>query len=100
MKPQQARDSTVIKRLAWLAALLVVLRVFAWELHNAVAEHPIGETCQVCIAADRSDDALVATASVVQAATSDSATPRAPVSPPRAAAALRPPPRGPPSSRC
>lgn len=45
-------------RLALLAALLIVARVAAWEIHAVSAEHAPLHDCAVCLHADRTQDGL------------------------------------------
>jgi hypothetical protein len=88
-----------IERLALLAALLVVVRVLGWELHQLTAPHVPGETCEVCLVGERGGDAIPAAATgtpaLPQAAAPFAAFSRLP----RATVAPCPPARGPPSSQ-
>jgi hypothetical protein len=47
-----------LERFAWLAIALVVVRVLGWELHLVVEKHQPGESCEVCLVAERTGDAL------------------------------------------
>jgi hypothetical protein len=57
-----------LQHFAWLAMALVVLHVLGWELHLAVEQHPPGESCEVCLLAERTGDALAASATQSPAA--------------------------------
>ncbi|HRP34306.1 MAG TPA: hypothetical protein PLI48_00355 [Gammaproteobacteria bacterium] len=99
MKQQTAILPTCLQRFAWMVALVVVLRVVAWDLHHAFDLH--GESdprCQVCLVMERGGDG-VAPVTVVAVACPCGPAPLpmvsalVPVAP-----ALGPLPRGPPSS--
>jgi hypothetical protein len=47
-----------LQHFAWLAIALVAVRVLGWELHLVVEQHQPGESCEVCLVAERSGDAL------------------------------------------
>jgi hypothetical protein len=96
--PAHARTS--IRRLAWLAALLVVLRVFAIELHDAVADHPIGESCVACVVAERGGEALAAGGAEVALPRPSALAPRLSPGLAGATVVLRPPARAPPLFPC
>jgi hypothetical protein len=49
-----------LQHFAWLAIALVAVRVLGWELHLVVEQHQPGESCEVCLVAERSGDALAA----------------------------------------
>ena len=85
------------QRLALAFALLVVLRVVAWDLHHAHQAHSADETCEVCLVFERNVDGMpskcgkpalqrVSVLPVVRQATLPGAEPHA-----------SPLPRGPPS---
>lgn len=87
-----------LKRLALLAALLLVLRFLALDLHHVVADHQVGEPCELCLVLERGGNAVAQAAvpftpQVVIISGAILASP-APV----LAAAWLPPPRGPPAS--
>lgn len=99
MKRQPAFLPTGLQRFAWMVALVVVLRVIAWDLHQALDLHAESDQrCPVCLVMERGSDGVlpVAVAAVV--------SPCWPAPPPMAAGlvpvATAPGPlsRGPPSS--
>ena len=56
-------DKTHSKRnLAAAAILLAMIAQFAMLTHSVLVEHSPGEHCETCIAQDRTDDAVVASA--------------------------------------
>lgn len=96
MMQQPERASLRLKRLAVLATLLVVVRVLGWELHQLAAPHVPGQTCEVCLVAERCGDAIPTSAAAPE--------PLRAVAPVRGYASLPwttlapcPPARGPPS---
>lgn len=99
MKPRNPPRSIRIERLALLAVLLVLVRVLGWELHQLASPHVLGETCEVCLVAERSGDALpveaTGTPALPQAAVPHAAFSRHL----RATNAPCPPARGPPPSQ-
>lgn len=97
MMQSSKRTSLRLEHLALLAALLVVVRVLGWELHQLAAPHAPGQACEVCLVAERCGDALP-TAPAVAPEQRQMAPPAAGFSSlPRAIVAPCPPARGPPS---
>jgi hypothetical protein len=49
-----------LKRLAWMAVLIVVLRIAAWDLHHVLDQHDYQSNayCDVCLVAERGGDAI------------------------------------------
>lgn len=99
MKRQPAFLPTSLQRFAWMVALVVVLRVFAWDLHHALDLHvESDQRCQVCLVMERGSDG------VPPAAAAAVAMPCGPAPLPMiaglipAASVPGPLPRGPPSS--
>lgn len=88
-----------IERLALLAVLLVLVRVVGWELHQLASPHVPGETCEVCLVAERGGDAIPVAATGVPALPQDAARADACSCLPRATIAPCPPARGPPHSQ-
>ncbi len=99
MKQQTAFLPTCLQRFAWMVALVVVLRVVAWDLHHALDLHAESDPrCQVCLVMERGGDgvltvAVVAVASPCGPAPLPMVSAFVPVAP-----APGPLPRGPPSS--
>lgn len=97
MTQHSSTSSRRLRRLALLAALLVVVRVLGWELHQVAAPHVPGQSCEVCLVAERCGDALP-TPLAVPPVPRQMAPPAAGLaSLPRAIVAPCPPARGPPS---
>lgn len=99
MKPLNPLRRFRIERLALLAVLLVLVRVVGWELHQLASPHVPGETCEVCLVAERGGDALPVAAAGVPAPAQDAATVDACCCLSRATIAPCPPARGPPLSQ-
>lgn len=87
-----------LTRFAWMAALVVVLRFVAWDLHHALDAHDtqVEEACELCLVFERGGDCGNANAAPGR-------PPAAPAGPghesPSSGHALLapcPPPRGPP----
>lgn len=59
---QQPRTSGLrLERFAVLVALVVVLRLLAWDLHHALDFHAdAGERCEVCMVMERGGDGVAA----------------------------------------
>lgn len=99
MQRPKTKADLRLMRFAWMAALVVVLRVVAWDLHHALDAHDLQaeETCQLCLVFERGGDCGIAdgAAGLPPAAL---ATPghESPSSG-HAALAPCPPPRGPPA---
>jgi hypothetical protein len=87
-----------MKRLALLAALLLVLRFLAIDLHHAVADHQVDEPCELCLVIERGGNAVAHAATPLVTQPDVIAGAFLASSPPVLAVALRPPPRGPPAS--
>jgi hypothetical protein len=87
-----------MKRLALLAALLLVLRFMALDLHHAVADHQVDEPCELCLVVERGGNAVaqVTTPLPPRLVIVTAAFPA--LLPPALAAPWLPPPRGPPAS--
>jgi hypothetical protein len=85
-------------RLAWMVALLVVLRFGAWELHQSLDHHDDVQPCQVCLVLERTGDgAPVSVGKPLPVPTAEPLQTRQSLAP-AAAAAPCPLPRGPPPS--
>lgn len=97
MTQHPSMSSRRLRRLALLAALLVVVRVLGWELHQLSAPHVSGQACEVCLVAERCGDALPATLAVVPVLPRMAPSAAGSASLPRAIVAPCPPARGPPS---
>lgn len=98
MKPASTTASRGIKRLAFLAMLVLVLRFVAVDWHQAAAHHAADEPCEVCLVVERGGTGLAA---VLPAAPNLAPLPAPPVPATCVAAAGPAPaplPRGPPSS--
>lgn len=99
MNQRTAILPTCLQRFALVVALVVVLRVVAWDLHHALDLHAESDLrCQVCLVMERGADG------VLPVAVATVAPPFGPAPLPRAvgllpvAPAPGPLPRGPPSS--
>lgn len=99
MRPTRTMPSRDIKRLAFLAMLVLVLRFVAVEWHQAAAHHAADEPCEFCLVVERSGTGMAPlVAATLQLVPSPA--PQIPAARPIAAGPrLAPPPRGPPSSR-
>lgn len=99
MNQRTAILPTCLQRFALMVALVVVLRVIAWDLHHALDLHAESEPrCQVCLVMERGGDGVLpVTAAAVASTCGPAPLPMAagivPVAP-----APGPLPRGPPSS--
>jgi hypothetical protein len=60
MKQQHASRHRRLTRFAWMVALVVVLRVVAWDLHLGFDLHDPDEQCQVCLVLERGGDGVIA----------------------------------------
>jgi hypothetical protein len=98
MKQQQPAQPARLERYALAVAVLVVLRLFAWELHLGLDVHAgAEERCTVCLVMERGGDAITPAAGKLPAS--------APAAMPCATQSLHvrgerapcPLPRGPPS---
>jgi hypothetical protein len=59
MKRHRSPQATRLARYALAVAVLVVLRLFAWDLHLALDAHAeTGEGCAVCLVMERGGDAV------------------------------------------
>lgn len=88
-----------LQRFAWMVALVVVLRVFAWDLHHAFDLHAeVGETCQVCLVMERGGDGVTPTTCEPGVAPCGQAPRHQAAGPILVATLPCPLPRGPPSS--
>ncbi|MGI9308975.1 MAG: hypothetical protein ACR2P6_06920 [Gammaproteobacteria bacterium] len=47
------------RRLTVIALVLATVAQFAMVTHAVMAEHSLGEHCEICVGQDRSDDALI-----------------------------------------
>jgi hypothetical protein len=99
MKPPNPLRRVRIERLALLAVLLVLVRVLGWELHQLASPHVPGETCEVCLVAERGGDAIPVAAAGAPMLSQDAAKADACSCLPRASIAPCPPARGPPPSQ-
>lgn len=98
MKQQQPAQPPRLARYALAVAVLVVLRLFAWDLHLALDAHAeTDERCAVCLVMERGGDAVAPAAgkSLVSAPASAPDGTRSFYLP--GERALGPLPRGPPS---
>lgn len=94
-QPHTARTRH-LARLAWIGALVLVLRLAGAELHHVLEAHDPGEACEACLVLERGGHALPSTAAAVALPPpANTAAARAPA-PPVAALILAPLPRGPP----
>lgn len=99
MKRQPAILPAALQRFALMVALVVVLRVVAWDLHHALDLHAEqDQRCQVCLVMERGGDGVPELTTVALAPASGPAplpTAARLIPIPRAPGPL---PRGPPSS--
>jgi hypothetical protein len=52
-----------LQRFAWMVALVVLLRVAAWDLHHVLDFHAdTGERCQACLVMERGGDGVAPSA--------------------------------------
>lgn len=58
MSPRFAHSPHRLRRLAWLGALVLVLRFAGAELHHAFDVHQAGESCEYCLVLERGGQAL------------------------------------------
>lgn len=58
-----------LQRFALMVALVIVLRVVAWDLHQVVDHHELDQPCEICLVADRAGDGVPPVASHVGPAT-------------------------------
>lgn len=99
MKHPTLTSRLALQRFAWMVALVVVLRVAAWELHNFLDFHADStERCQACLVMERSGDSPLPAAGEMPAAPLGEAPQNLAVLAVLAAAAPCPLPRGPPST--
>jgi hypothetical protein len=63
MKHPTRTNGLRLERFALMVALVVVLRLLAWDLHHALDFHAdSGERCEVCVVMERGGDGVVAAA--------------------------------------
>jgi hypothetical protein len=98
MKPQNATRIR-LERYAWTVALLVVLRLAAWDLHHALDLHDYeaNAQCDVCMVVERGSEPLAAGSSITSPPPVESFPGGRLPADLRATPAPNPPPRGPPS---
>lgn len=98
MKDQSRTIGPWLQRFAWMVALVVVLRVVAWDLHQVVDHHELDQPCEICLVTDRAGDGMLPIAGHLAQATAEALS----APPPADFHALTftpcPLPRGPPSS--
>jgi hypothetical protein len=98
MKQQTAPTTVRLERFAWMVALVVVLRLLAWDLHHALDYHAeADEYCQVCLVMERGGDGVAAVAAKMLSPQLALAPTDLVSDPDYRAQAYRPLPRGPPS---
>lgn len=83
-------------RLAWLGALLLVLRFAGAELHEVLDTHEPGESCAYCLVLERGGHALPAGEALIAALPEAVGATAIPCLPPLHAPRPAPLPRGPP----
>lgn len=88
-----------LRRFAWMVALVVVLRVVAWELHQVFDHHELDQKCEICLVAERGGDGLLPIAGPLAQATTEALPAPWRADLPVLARTPCPLPRGPPSSR-
>jgi hypothetical protein len=88
-----------LKRLAWIAAALVVLRIATWDLHHLLDQHDYQANvyCDVCLVVERSGDGVATDHGHAPTASVDAECRHAPAALLQAAIPPSPLPRGPPS---
>ena len=91
-KPQR------LARLAWIGALVLVLRFVGTELHHVLDIHEPGEVCEACLVLERGSPALPASALPLPEAPPPSVVGRTGPAAAAPALLLAPLPRGPPLS--
>lgn len=66
MNRQHSISPLRLRRFAWMVALVVVLRVLAWDLHHALDFHvESGERCMACLVMERGGDGVTLVAGTV-----------------------------------
>lgn len=87
-----------LERFAWMVALVVVLRLLAWDLHHALDYHAdADEHCQVCLVMERGGDGVTTVAAKMPPPQLAQAPGELVSDPDYRALAYCPLPRGPPS---
>lgn len=54
--PMTAAPERRLRNFAWMLALVVLLRMAAWEIHHAFDAHAVDEHCEICAVVERSGD--------------------------------------------
>jgi hypothetical protein len=96
MSQRHANRPQHLARLAWIGALVLVLRFVGAELHHVVETHGPGETCEACLVLERGGQALPEAGLVSLVPSRASPEPASSIAPAPSGPALTPLPRGPP----
>jgi hypothetical protein len=96
MSQRHAKVPQHLARLAWIGALVLVLRFVGAELHHVVETHGPGETCEACLVLERGGQALPEAGLVSLVPFRASPEPASSLAPAPSGPALTPLPRGPP----
>ncbi|NHA15176.1 hypothetical protein [Thioalkalivibrio sp. XN279] len=96
MSQRHAKVPQYLARLAWIGALVLVLRFVGAELHHVLETHGPGETCEACLVLERGGQALPAPGFASLVPLRANADPVFLPAPTAVAPALTPLPRGPP----
>ena len=96
MSQRHAKVPQHLARLAWIGALVLVLRFVGAELHHVLETHAPGETCEACLVLERGGQALPETGLAAFVPPRADADPVRCAAPAPSAPLLRPLPRGPP----
>jgi hypothetical protein len=86
-----------LERFAWMVALVVVLRIAAWDLHFVFDLHQPAEHCEICLVMERGGDGMTAAAGQAVPPPASPAAQAAFANPCRTTTLPCPLPRGPPS---
>lgn len=85
-----------LARLAWIGALVLVLRFVGAEVHHVIETHDPGASCEACLVLERGGQALPEPGMVALGPLRAAADPVLFPAPAPSAPALAPLPRGPP----